>query len=88
MNISDNIRYGNKCARAEKHTQRTLKRMLLSTMPLDKKNALGDDDLPSLWFRTNMLHDPRVPVQKAWNQMGQAFRSNCKKEGIAYKENI
>lgn len=79
-------RYGNKCVRAEKQKQRTLKRTLLSSTPVDEKNALGPKDLPSLWFRTNMLHNPNVPVQKAWNQMGQAFRTNCMKDAITLKE--
>ena len=55
-------------------------------MPVDVKNALGPNDLPSLWFRTNRLHDPKVPAQKAWYQLGQAFRANCMKDAITLKE--
>lgn len=82
----DATRYGSKCVRAEKQKQRALKRKLLSSMPVDNKNLLGPKDLPSLWFRTNMLHKTNVTPQKMHYRLGSAFRSNCRKQAEVYKQ--
>jgi hypothetical protein len=54
-------------------------------MPRDEIWSPEEKDLPSLWFRANMLHNLKVMPQKMWYRYKDAWRANCLKTAEQYK---